>query len=170
VRELHIVAAIVRRDDDVLMVRQAGPGETPFWSIPGGRAEPGEFVTDALVRELAEETGISALELGPVAFIAQVDDRRGGWFATVWTWVVARWQGKVAPQDPDGFVLDAAWVPRPKAVERLEQISWQPLTARYLRGELGPDLLYLRRVHADGREELSSLPGGAGAPPDKVSS
>jgi 8-oxo-dGTP diphosphatase len=153
VAELHIAAAIVRRGDDVLMIRQAGPGEEPFWSVPAGRAEPGEFVTDALARELREETGIELVDPGRLAFLAQVDDRHDGWFATVWTWDVAAWTGELSVNDPDGIVLEAAWMPLSEALPLLEQISWQPLTVRYLRGELEPGSLWFRRVHTDGREE-----------------
>ena len=148
-----IVTGIVHRDDDVLIIEQAGPGEEPYWSVPGGVVEPGEFVTDALVREMREETGITVLDPGSLAFIAQVDDRKIGYFATVWTWEVARWEGEIAVDDPDGLVLGAAWVPLDEACRRLDLISWQPLTARYLRGQLEPRPLWFRRVHPDGREE-----------------
>jgi 8-oxo-dGTP diphosphatase len=153
--ELQIATAIVRREGELLMVLQAAPGEEPMWSIPGGRVEPGEFVTDALARELREETGLTVSDPGRLAFIAQVDDRRDGYFATVWSWDVARWDGDLAVDDPDSFVREAAWVPLAEAMHRLEAVSWQPLTVRYLRGELEPRSLWLRRVHEDGREELS---------------
>jgi len=84
-----------------------------------------------------------------------VDERRDRYFATVWTWDVTAWEGDVEPADPDGFVLEAAWLPLEEAVAHLEQISWQPLTVRYLRGELDRGSLWLRRVHEDGREELA---------------
>jgi 8-oxo-dGTP diphosphatase len=150
---VEIAAAIVRRDGDVLMIRQGGPGEDPFWSIPAGRVEPGEFAHEAAVREVKEETGVTVLDPGPVAFTAQVDERREGWFATVWTFDVAAWEGEIAVDDPDGLVHEAAWVPLDEACRRLDLISWQPLTARYLRGRLEPRPLWLRRVHPDGREE-----------------
>lgn len=150
---LQIVTAIVRRGDELLMVRQAAPDEEPVWSVPGGRIEPAEFVTDALTREVREETGLAVIDPGRVAFTAQVDDRRDGWFATVWTWEVGAWEGEIAPSDPDGFVLDAAWMPLAEAVSHLSRISWQPLTVAYLGGELAAGSLSLRRVHADGREE-----------------
>jgi 8-oxo-dGTP diphosphatase len=152
-RELQIAAAIVRRGDELLMVRQAGPGEEPAWTVPGGRIEPGEFVTDALVREVREETGIAVLDPGRLAFLAQVDERRNGWFATVWTWDVAAWEGDVAIDDPDGYVLEAAWLPLADALDHLSRISWQPLTVAYLRGELPAGSLSLRRVAEDGSED-----------------
>jgi 8-oxo-dGTP diphosphatase len=152
-RQFLIVTGIVRRGDELLMIEQAGPGEEPYWTVPGGVVERGEFITDALVRELREETGITVLDPGTLAFTAQVDDRREGWFATVWTWDVARWEGEIAVDDPDGLVREAGWVPLTEACRRLDLISWQPLTARYLRGDLERWPLWFRRVHPDGREE-----------------
>lgn len=150
---VEIAAAIIRFGDELLMVRQAGPGKEPFWTVPAGRLERGELVTEALVREVEEETGITVLDPGQVAFTVQVDERREGWFATVWTFDVAAWEGEIAVADPDGFVHEAAWVPLGEACARLDLISWQPLTARYLRGTLERRPLWLRRVHPDGREE-----------------
>ena len=152
--QLQIATAIVRSGDELLMVLQAGPGEEPFWSVPGGRVEPGEFAHEAVIREVKEETGITVLDPGLVAFVAQVDDRCEGWFATVWTFDVPAWEGEIAVADPDGLVHEAAWVPLAEACRRLDLISWQPLTARYLRGDLERRPLWLRRVHPDGREEL----------------
>ena len=136
------------------MVRQAGPGEEPVWSVPGGRVEAGELVTEGLARELREETGLDTAA-GRLAFLVQVDNRQDGWFATVWTFDVAEWEGEPRADDPDGFVSEVDWVPLADALERLERISWHALTARYLRGELEPRSLWLRRVDEQGREELA---------------
>jgi 8-oxo-dGTP diphosphatase len=150
---LQIAVAIIRFGDELLMVRQAGPGEQPFWVLPGGRVEPGELVTEAVVREVLEETGIRVLDAGRVAFAVQVDERRENWNATVWTFDVDAWEGELAPADPDGYVLEAAWVPIREACRRLSLISWHELTVRYLEGSLESRPLWLRRVHEDGREE-----------------
>jgi 8-oxo-dGTP diphosphatase len=150
-----IVTGLVRSGDTLLMIEQAGPGEEPVWSVPGGRVEPGELVAEALVRELREETGVRVLAPGRLGFSVQVDQRQDGWFATVFSFDVSEWEGELAVDDPDGFVRQAAWVPFPEALDRLERISWHRLTARYLRGELEPRSLWLRRVQEDGSEQLS---------------
>ena len=55
------MGAIALADDRLLLVRRSrGPG-AGRWSIPGGRVEPGETVAEAVVRELAEETGLEGL-------------------------------------------------------------------------------------------------------------
>ena len=162
VRDVHIAAAVIRDAGRLLMVRQGERPDDLFWSIPAGAAEPGEFVTDALAREVREETGIAVRDVGRLAFTVQVDDRQGGWFATVWTWDVAAWAGELRPADPDGLVVEAAWMPVDQAVDHLTRISWQSLTVRHLRGELERGSVWLRRVQPDGREEwLGSFgPGG----------
>ena len=153
--EVQIVTALVRRGGELLMVRQAGPGEEPAWTVPGGRVEAGELLTEALHREVLEEAGIRVLDPGHVAFTAQMDNQRDGWFVTVWTWEVAAWEGEAKPDDPDGYVLEAAFVALEEAAERLAGIAWHPLTVAYLRGELPRGSLSLRRLHPDGRAELS---------------
>ena len=135
-REYAIVCAVVRRGDAVLMVRQAGPGEEPAWTIPGGRVEKGEELVAALVREVAEETGLVVLDPGQVAFTTEAEDPSAGWSASVSTWDVAAWSGDLEPHDPDGYVLEAAWKPLGEALDLLVEVSWHVLTVRYLRGEL----------------------------------
>ena len=59
------VLAVVVRERCVLLVRRANPPDRGRWGFPGGRIEPGEALAAAALRELAEETGVTA-ESGPV--------------------------------------------------------------------------------------------------------
>ena len=47
-------------------------------------------------------------------------------------------------------VREVAFVPLANALAHLDGIAWHSLIARYLRGELPPGSVWLRRVHPDG--------------------
>ena len=49
------VKALVTSADRVLLVRERHADGTPFWSLPGGGAHPGEPLEEALRREVSEE-------------------------------------------------------------------------------------------------------------------
>jgi ADP-ribose pyrophosphatase YjhB (NUDIX family) len=51
-----VFAAVRAETGEILLVRRIDDG---YWELPGGRIEVGETVTQALVREVAEESGIT---------------------------------------------------------------------------------------------------------------
>lgn len=52
------VTAVVIRDDEVLLIERADNG---IWAPVAGIVDPGEEPADAAVREVAEETGVTAV-------------------------------------------------------------------------------------------------------------
>ena len=54
------MAAVVERGGALLLVRHKKPDRDAYWVLPGGRLEPGESIPECAVRELAEETGLTA--------------------------------------------------------------------------------------------------------------
>ncbi|MBO1335942.1 NUDIX hydrolase [Streptomyces sp. VRA16 Mangrove soil] len=68
--ELRKVARVVLLDPEgrVLLLHGHEPGDTAddWWFTPGGGLEGDETREQAALRELAEETGITDVELGPV--------------------------------------------------------------------------------------------------------
>jgi len=57
-RRVPCVGAVVEDQGRLLLVRRSTEPGLGRWSVPGGRVEPGESVTEALVREVLEETGL----------------------------------------------------------------------------------------------------------------
>lgn len=45
----------------MLLVRRGRPPGEGLWSVPGGRVEPGESDSEAVVREVLEETGLTVV-------------------------------------------------------------------------------------------------------------
>jgi 8-oxo-dGTP diphosphatase len=57
------------RGEEVLLIRRATPPRQGEWSLPGGRIERGEAPHAAALRELAEETGVTARLLGLIEIV-----------------------------------------------------------------------------------------------------
>nr|TFG55185.1 MAG: NUDIX domain-containing protein [Hyphomicrobiales bacterium] len=55
---LAVGAVIENNAGEILLVRRGWPPRENEWSIPGGKVEWGEAVQNALIREVAEETGL----------------------------------------------------------------------------------------------------------------
>lgn len=97
-RPIAAVGVVCLRGDDVLLVRRGKPPLDGRWSIPGGRIEWGERAVDAALRELREETNVSAELVGLVDVVDAVMTRSAPDSAPPWGHYVlidyaARWTG-----------------------------------------------------------------------------
>ena len=110
------VGAVARRGDALLMVRRGhGPG-AGCWSVPGGHVELGETLHEALVREVAEETGLEVVVDRFLGWVERMGDDPEPFHVVILDF-------EVTPLDPDqplqagDDATEAAWVPRPELSE-----------------------------------------------------
>lgn len=62
----QVAAAIIRKDNKILICQRGAGGSTAFlWEFPGGKLEPGETLEECLVRECKEELEID-IKVGKV--------------------------------------------------------------------------------------------------------
>ncbi len=64
---VSVAGAVVRQDGRLLAIQREDNGH---WEPPGGLVEPGESLTDTLVREVLEETGVHVAP-GPLSGVYQ---------------------------------------------------------------------------------------------------
>ncbi|ESQ83707.1 hypothetical protein AEAC466_11920 [Asticcacaulis sp. AC466] len=74
--ELHLypipaVGVVCWRGDDVLLIRRGRAPRLGEWSIPGGKINRGESLADAALRELFEETRVTA-QLGELINVYEI--------------------------------------------------------------------------------------------------
>lgn len=69
------VRGIIKNENGEILILKRHPKSKPdpeMWELPGGKVEKGEFFTDALVREIKEETNLNS-EVGGFAEAIQND-------------------------------------------------------------------------------------------------
>ncbi|GDX07654.1 8-oxo-dGTP diphosphatase MutT [Buttiauxella sp. A111] len=92
-KQLEIAVGIIRnsRREIFITQRAADAHMANKLEFPGGKIETGETPEQALVRELQEETGITANQYGLYEKLSyQFPDR----FITLWFFMVESWEGE----------------------------------------------------------------------------
>ena len=111
--------AVCIQDGRVLLARYAPPVGESTWTLPGGRVEHGEDPFDAVIRELAEETGCAAVVerlLGVDSRVIPAAERRlPGPLShqNVGVFYRVRITGGQLRPEPDGDVAESVWTPIP---------------------------------------------------------
>src|SRR4051794_5179182 len=143
------VAVFVRPDGNVLLARRpVGKVYAGYWEFPGGKAEPGEPVLEALHREIREELGVEI-------------ERALPWITRVYTYPhatvrlhfhrVLTWRGEPAALEHDSFSWqrpDAVWV-APLLPANAPVLRALTLPAEYAITGAGmtPDVFFRRLEH-----------------------
>jgi 8-oxo-dGTP diphosphatase len=156
------------RDNDgrVLLVRASARSNTPgVWSLPGGGIDHGEHPADGVVREVAEETGLTVKVIGLRGVLADVTEMPWRDVALhhdriVYDVAVA---GGSLRDEPDGTSDVAAWL-------TMDELAGQPLLP-FVAELLGlPDIAAISteaiNVAAGSRPDIPDTAGEVG--PDGV--
>lgn len=159
----HVVMAILRYQEQIVMVQQhIAETNRWYWVLPGGLVEGGEMITDALIREVKEETGVQVKAIERMVAFSQIDHPLQATQTLLFLFEIAQWQGMLQCQDPDSEVHKVELVQKGKALNRLERNgAWpgiqRPLVA-YLRGEVQPGTIWFYREEHGGQQLLAMLP------------
>jgi 8-oxo-dGTP pyrophosphatase MutT (NUDIX family) len=110
---------IFRRGDagpHVLLIRDA----YAHWGLPKGHLEEGETPDVAALREVREETGLSALVLGPLLRTIDWRFRSGATLVHKFChfYLIECPAGEAVPQLEEG-ITECSWLPLDAAVERI---------------------------------------------------
>jgi len=110
------VGIVCLRGDEVLLIRRGRPPRQGQWSLPGGRIEPGEGARDAAMRELFEETGVTAELLGLIDVVDGVFPEAGAHYVLID--YAARWISGEPRAGDDAE--EAAFLPLGEALARVD--------------------------------------------------
>jgi ADP-ribose pyrophosphatase len=116
-------AAVVAVDDagNVCLVRQYRHGVGDFlWEIPAGKLDPGEAPDACAVRELAEETGVSASRWTALGLFMPAP----GIFSELIHLYLARDLCRGASKPDADEELELQWMPMAEAIERVLTGQW----------------------------------------------
>jgi ADP-ribose pyrophosphatase YjhB (NUDIX family) len=151
---IHLATGLFLRDQRLLMVASRYPNHPqPLWNLPGGRQQPGELLTETVVREVFEETRLR-VRVGALAYVSESYDGEQHFLNVTFLVILRQAQDDTASASFDGacpernaatrraqddrgdHVVEVAWVPLAEVAERIVVgVVREPLLA-YLRGAL----------------------------------
>jgi ADP-ribose pyrophosphatase YjhB (NUDIX family) len=104
------VGAVIRRGDDILLVRRGRGAAVGQWAIPGGRVEFGEGLKAAVAREVLEETGLDITVGRFLGWAERMGDDPAPYHYVILDFAAEPVDPDAVPQ-PGDDADDVAWVP-----------------------------------------------------------
>ncbi|MDD5274211.1 MAG: NUDIX hydrolase [Methylovulum sp.] len=101
------VGGVVFNGDQVLLIQRGQPPAQGWWSIPGGKQEPGESLVEACQREVAEETGLAVTVQ---QLVAVVERRQEGFHYVIMDFLAVLADLHALEPTAHGDVVQAHWV------------------------------------------------------------
>jgi 8-oxo-dGTP diphosphatase len=117
-RPIVAVLAVVLRGERALIVSRANPPNQGRWGFPGGVLELGETVAEGAMRELMEETGVTAEPAGTLTVLDAIDRDADGRVRYHYTLIAVRgiWRSGEGVAGDDAAATQ--WASREEIVAR----------------------------------------------------
>jgi 8-oxo-dGTP diphosphatase len=109
-REWLVGGGLILGDGGLLLVHNRRRNGAHDWSPPGGVIDAGETLLAGLTREVEEETGVVVSSWRGPVYEVEVEAPGLGWHLRVEAHLAVDYSGAVRVDDPDGIVVDAAFV------------------------------------------------------------
>lgn len=118
-RDWLVGGGLILDGDGLLLVRNRRRSGQLDWSPPGGVIDAGETLIDGLTREVAEETGVRVSRWQGPVYEVDVTAAGLGWRLRVEAHLALEHAGELHVDDPDGIVVEAAYVDADACEEHL---------------------------------------------------
>ncbi len=109
-RDWLVGGGLILNGDGLLLVRNRRRSGEHDWTPPGGVIDAGETLIDGLTREVAEETGVTVSRWRGPVYEVEVVAPGLGWRLRVEAHLALQHAGELHVHDPDGIVVEAAYV------------------------------------------------------------
>jgi 8-oxo-dGTP diphosphatase len=165
-REWTVAGGLVETTSGVLLVRNLRRGGFEDWSTPGGVIDDGDAsLLEGLTREVEEETGLRVWTWSGPLYEVRAYAPDMGWRMRCEVHLAVAFTGSLRVADPDGIVVEAAFVPSAECADRLAACArwvreplcewlherWEPHTRRdysyEVRGTARESLRVVRSRH-----------------------
>jgi 8-oxo-dGTP diphosphatase len=104
------VGAVAVHRGRILLVRRGRPPAVGRWTVPGGRVDPGETLHEAVVREIAEETGYQAAVTSFLGWVERIGEDPFPYHFLILDFAVDVLDPETPPQ-PGDDASAALWLP-----------------------------------------------------------
>ncbi|WP_046471076.1 (deoxy)nucleoside triphosphate pyrophosphohydrolase [Allosalinactinospora lopnorensis] len=130
--QIVVGAAIIREGALLAAQRASPPHARGRWELPGGKVDPGEADTEALVRECREELGVRIRPLRRIGEDVAFPARPGAPAAVLRVWTAGLVDGEPVPLEH----LSLRWL----KADALTDVDWLPADIPFL-DDIRPHLL-----------------------------
>ena len=115
-KQIEVVAAIIRDDEGRIFATQRGYGDwKDWWEFPGGKMEAGETPEEALVREIREEL---STEISVDEFLCTVEYQYPAFYLTMHCYLCSLVSETLHLNEHEA----ACWLSK----DRLDSVKWLP--------------------------------------------